>query len=1088
MLAAAGVAALVCVTLAVALVVFAGQAVPQAARRELATAPNTSVLVSGPLAGNPPAGETAAVRAAMRSAFGRVPFAFYAALWPDPMPLAGAGVAARTGGSAKPPAAAVQAVAADDIQASSVLTAGSWPAAAATPAGEPIPAALDAAAAGRLHVSAADVLTLHAAGSSRPVLVRVTGLFRPRDPASAYWQLDPIGQSGVGHSGPLTIYGPLVVSSAALRGPLAASSGSWLALPDTADIPEDDLLPLAQQLAQQQQLMLDSPTLGNLTMVTGLPATLDATGSNLVVAHSLLVIAGLQLLLLVAAALGLTARLLASRRQAESAQLAARGAARRQLVWLSGTEAGLVTTVAGVGGLLAGGLLAQMLARTGPLRAAGLRTSPTAADVWWTAAAAAAACAAIVLLAGSAPASPIRGGTPRRGRQGAVSGVIQSGADVALVLLAAVAVWELRRYSAVSSSPAGTLSVDPVLVLAPALALAAGTAVLLRLVPVAARACDGLAARGRRLAAPLASWQIGRRPVHQAGSALLVVLTVATGTFVLSLHQSWLRSARDQATFTVGADVRVDTPRPVSPGQAHAIATAPGVRAAMPVARLGYGPAGQGMALDTATAAHVVLLRPDLSPLPEAALFRRLTPAGEPPGLAIPGRPARLQVIASLGPASRRLGAADVTVSVQDADGTVYALPAGSLPADGRTHPLDTTIARAAGAIYPLRLLAVTLNYPLPRGPAGPNSTLSVYSIAMSPAASGPFSVPFAAGGALRGWGHAATSAALSGLQATPGATAGQSTAPKAASWSTRGTAQTLSFKPGSGRRQGSVSPIPGQVTLTAAAAGGAIPGMATQAYLRAADVTVGATVQVAAAGTTVPVKIVAAVADFPAISGPGGAVIVDLAALQDTLSANALAPAPVSEWWLATAPASPAGQPGQLPGRAPPGLPGRIPAGATVTVAGQLASDLLADPLSAAPQQALLAVAAAAALLAAAGLAAAIAAKVTERTSQRALLSALGVSRGVQAWAFCLEQLMLSVPSAAAGLALGTILARLIVPAVTLTAGAAAPVPPALTEFAWPLAVPLALAVAMVPVLAAAGTMAREPDPAARLRTLGES
>ena len=216
MLAAVLLAALVCVTLAVTLAVFAGQAVPQAARRELATAPDTSVLVSGPLTGNSAASETTAVRAAMRSAFGRVPFAFYTALWPDPLPLASAGVAAGTGAAPQLPTSAVQAVAADGIQANSVLTSGSWPATAVpASAAQPIPAALDAAAASRLHVSAGDLLTLRAAASSRPILVRVTGLFRPRDPASAYWRLDLIGQGGVGHSGRLTIYGPLVVSPAA---------------------------------------------------------------------------------------------------------------------------------------------------------------------------------------------------------------------------------------------------------------------------------------------------------------------------------------------------------------------------------------------------------------------------------------------------------------------------------------------------------------------------------------------------------------------------------------------------------------------------------------------------------------------------------------------------------------------------------------------------------------------------------------------------------------------------------------------------------------------------------------------------------
>ena len=130
-----------------------------------------------------------------------------------------------------------------------------------------------------------------------------------------------------------------------------------------------------------------------------------------------------------------------------------------------------------------------------------------------------------------------------------------------------------------------------------------------------------------------------------------------------------------------------------------------------------------------------------------------------------------------------------------------------------------------------------------------------------------------------------------------------------------------------------------------------------------------------------------------------------------------------------------------------------------------------------------LLALAVAAALLAIAGFCVSIAANVSQRRPQTALLSALGVPRQTQVAQFCLEELMISLPAAVVGLGLGALLSAILVPAVTLTARATVPVPPALTEFAWPLAVPLALAVAILPVLVAAVVAARRPDPAARLR-----
>ena len=147
------------------------------------------------------------------------------------------------------------------------------------------------------------------------------------------------------------------------------------------------------------------------------------------------------------------------------------------------------------------------------------------------------------------------------------------------------------------------------------------------------------------------------------------------------------------------------------------------------------------------------------------------------------------------------------------------------------------------------------------------------------------------------------------------------------------------------------------------------------------------------------------------------------------------------------------------------------------------MAAALRNNPLSAAPQQGVLAIAVAAALLAALGFSVSVAASMRERRTQSALLAALGVSRAAQAGQLCLEQLLLSVPAAAVGLLLGAGIAHLLIPAVTLTASAAAPIPPAVVNLPLGWAVGLAVAVTAVPVLAAAATVLRRPDPAAQLR-----
>ena len=118
-----------------------------------------------------------------------------------------------------------------------------------------------------------------------------------------------------------------------------------------------------------------------------------------------------------------------------------------------------------------------------------------------------------------------------------------AGADLAVLALAALAVWQLRGYSAVAHPATGSLGIDPVVALAPALALAGVTLVLRRTLPLLARLADGANRPRRRLAAAMVSWQIARRPIRQAGPALLVVVATATTTLALAGYASWQRSA-----------------------------------------------------------------------------------------------------------------------------------------------------------------------------------------------------------------------------------------------------------------------------------------------------------------------------------------------------------------------------------------------------------------------------------------------------------------------------------------------------------------------------------------------------------------
>ena len=916
---AAVLTTVVAAALATALVTFSAQALPRAVRHDLAHASGTTMVITSNVDAGQAAQYTSILPSQISSALRGTAFAFYSSQWSDPFGFVPGSLPARPASAGNEPI--VKAAELGGITSQAVLVAGSWP---GDPAGgQPIPAALPATAAALLHVTVGDVLRVRDRISQGYARFVITGLYRPRQVSSYYWGLDDVTPAGSSTASGFTSYGPLTVPPAAFAGPLPVDTGTWLAQPQTADVPADQLTAVAANVDGLHQNLQNAQQLPALALATSLPSVLAGTASDLDVARSLLAICAVLLFLLAAAALLAAARLLAGQREGESAMLAARGATRRQLVRMTAAEAIPLCVLA----CAAGGTLGVLLARW--LAFGGLGAGPAGGA--WTSLGRAAEAAAVVAAGAIAimvvPAlAAVTPGTARarRGRQAAVSGVTRAGADLALVLLAVLAGWQLRHYSAVSAGANGNFGVDPVVVIAPALALAGGTVVALRLLPAGGKAGDRLAVRGRRLTAALASWQISRQPIRQGGAALLIVLAVATGTLALAQRQSWTRSDHDQAAFSTGADVRVQASQPLSAAQAGALVRLPGVRQAMPVAAFPQQTTnGVTLAIGTGQAAAVTLLRADQSRLSEASLFAKIRRTGPPPGVTLPGHPAEVQLTARLGPASLRLAPVTVSVSVQDADSDVYQLDAGTLPADGRDHTLTVTLANqasgaggaaaggASGAIYPLRLTAISLDYTLPATSPREPAVFTLDSFSGGPGTAR------LAGAVLGGWPAAASSAELAGIRQTTG-TAGRSGLPAVTARAAPGGALAVTLSPGYGLAASGVpgvppGPVGGELTLTGTPPLAILPGLATQPFLASTNTRVGSIVQTNINGAIFSVRIVAAVATFPTVPGASGALIVDLGRVQDLLAASSLAAAQVTQWWLATSAGPGSGAPDGL-------------------------------------------------------------------------------------------------------------------------------------------------------------------------------
>lgn len=1047
-----------------ALAVYDGRALREAEFERLAHA-DTAVTVTAlsPSAARS-AAQTSVVRSAETSALGAGAATVTAVLWSNSENLPG-GTVPGAG-----PTDQDQALLAGfgALGGSAKLLRGQWPGAAL--ADGTVPAAVPEAVAASLRLAVGSGLDVHDAITDGGVRIRIVGIYRPLGAGSAYAVLNQIPHTGVRATRPFFTYGPFDVDPAVFaNGLVTPAQTSWDIQPSPLVL--SDRGPDADSAAIHtlNSAMGNSAILGTTQVATALTAQLTALATARNTARTDLAGVALILLTLTVAALIITARPLGAQREAETYLLALRGRGRAQAALANLGEAvtlGVVTTLAAAP---AGTLLAVFLGRDGPLGTGGVAAAGPAldaalppGDAWLAVLGVALFSAAILIIAAARRFSP-SGRLVRAGRQSRLAATARVGVDLAVLALAGAAYWQLRSLS-------GGTPADALLVLCPAIALLACALLCLRLLPLLAGLGDRLAARGRRMGPALTAWQISRRPWHHAGPALLIVLAVASGTFALCQHTTRQRSIGDQSDYAAGAQVRLDIQgSSFASAVSGAVAADRSVRAATPVVQTtGYN-GGVVLAMDSRTAATTVLTRPDQYSSPPSELWADLR-AGAPKDTTLPGRPTSVGLTATLSrPATGGgVGDAQVALTVEDSLDQFVQLTAQPLPDDGVAHPLTFPIT--PGVDYPLRVAQVTLTYVAPQAPTA-NETLTVGALST---AAGPTTLP------LGGWTEQIRSSDLqqavigmrvgaSNVPAASAQLAGSPTSGGSGGWS-------LGFAPGYGVVPPTAMPgHPAQVTLTVTPTTPAtLPVLATGAFLAVNGLKIGSLTQVSANGPTVPARIVGSVAAFPPTSDfdAAGGLVVDDSALQYRLLDQGLAPLTTTSYWLNT-----------VGGAVPAGLP---EGGVTVTTRAATGAALADDPLTQLVQQSLVTLGVTAGILAIVTLWAAVAAARRERADQEAVLIALGVSGRGQALLQAVEMGAIGGPAAVAGLGVGILLSRLMLPYVTLTSAATIPVPSVVIVVPWLPSLALAAAMVVGPVLAAAlAAVATRAEATTRLRSL---
>jgi FtsX-like permease family len=963
----------------------------------------------------------------------------------------------------------------DGIEEHASLVAGAWPAEAA--GDEAIDVAVSEEAATEMRATVGDELELTSRlDSTMVVSVRVAGIYHVDDPTDPFWWEDQQLLAGVSISDRYRTIGPLLTTraNAFAHAGTGTVAFTWHAFPDFSALGVDETSALRARLRDLPSRLEADLQETTPRVATQLGPILARSERSLLVSRTGVLLLIIQLAVLAAYAIVLTANLLVEHRRVHTALLRSRGAGTAQIAGLALTE-GLILAIpaAVLGPWLAVGAL-SLLNVAGPLASIQLGIVPmVSSDAYLAAGLAALGCVVLLVLPALTAARSFMAEQAGISRQETRTLGQRIGIDLALLAITVIALWQLRLYgSPLTTSVRGTLGLDPLLVAAPAIGLLAGGVLALRLLPLMAELIERAVARGRHLVGSMGARQLARRPLRYTRAALLLMLAISMGIFAVSYGSTWADSQQDQAAYQVGTDVRVEPgrgPSAIPPwAQAATFGTVDGVTSAMPVRRERLSvtrTAGVGTLLGLVPeAAGAVQFRPDQASAPLGDVLAPLA-AQRPEAdlIQLDGEPARLRVSAEIAitslvrqtfdPNTGEAGLAPVPLSVlrgrpvfgasvvlRDADGLLHRFVAAAIPLnpDGpeqveiEIRPPDTLAAGAEGLQLqmrgPVQIVEAALQISVPGLIFADEGTVELAALDWSEEAEGDAwqAVDLASAG---GW---VTTISPAG-QAFP------TTVPH------DGNVIELTRRNpllGSGFTIGQ----PNQVGYLASSvdrfADAELPAVVNRALLEGTSLAVGEVLGVRLFGRNRIVRITAAVESFPTSEANQPLVIADLPTLELMRFAAARQINLPDEWWLQT-------EDGRADGVAATFLAAPLTARSAESL-DERTRVLSADPVALGIIGALSVGFVVAALFAMIGLAISAAVSARQRRTEFALLRALGLSgRELSGWLW-LENTAVVTVSLAAGTVMGLVIGWVVLPFVTVTQAGENPFPPVLLEVPW--------------------------------------
>ncbi|MBT0992842.1 FtsX-like permease family protein [Cellulomonas sp. DKR-3] len=925
---------------------------------------------------------------------------------------------------------------------------GTWPPAADADSAVPVavPVAVPSAAAERYDWEPGDRIAFEGTSERSQGELVVAAVYVAEPPRAAWsrevlrGRLHEAAYPYPGTFGFVTTnaWGPLLVDpDVLLSGKVATQSVQAVALPDLDHATRADVEGLRTRLstAQQDATAASGEVAASADVTTDLDTTIDTATADLDVTHVSVVLLGLMLVVVAVTVLLLAARLLAERRAPEQTLMSSRGASGGQLLGLAASEALVVAVLTALAAPWLARLLFWGVTSVPALRGAGLHVDPGHPVSLWVTCGVGAALLAGVLVG---PLLRRRGSVvdteQQLVRQDRKQALARSGADLAVVALAAVALWQLSTQG--SPVVAGSGRIDPLLVAAPALALLAGGVLAARALPLVASVGERLATRTRTLVAPLATWEVSRRPGRASGAALLLTLAIAVGTFGQGYLQTWRTSQQDQAEAAIGTDLRVVDADGTPLEQAAVVADEHALQIASPV---GFADAGLGIAtgredatnasmtrllvLDTRHTADLVRGRaPDDAPGGWAALTGGLAPTSYVTGPPVPAGTTELTLTLTTYLSLPLPSALSISLVVQDQHGlrTPLELPSFSV---GSEEPVDHRVELAIPeGVGPLQIVAATARIALGEGeePAEPGDrTLPTFAVHLTDLTA------------------RAEDGTTTPIDLTRATWVVQATTP---GWSSQ---LPTTWADEEGMHLAGALPLvvadASAFSITSFRPEPIVHALVTPGVLEDLGADQDDTLVVDVGGAPVQLRVDRVVDYLPGMPR-GQGVLVDADAISRASWARGSAATFSDEWWArvdeADAPAA-----AQRLTRAEMG---------TVTTLVGVRAEATDGPLRVGIQAALWLVIVASAGLAVAGIAMSATVAVRTRRLELARLQALGASRSSLVRAVLAEHALLGAVGIAAGLAVGYLLATVLSPVITVSAAGLPPVPPVVLQWPW--------------------------------------